>query len=64
MGAIVGPIVIGFLLGLALPHKINFLAVAIPAIIAVIAVALIRPVKVEEETIIAANHVEPIKQTS
>jgi MFS transporter, AAHS family, benzoate transport protein len=64
MGAIVGPIIIGFLLGLALPHKINFLAVAIPAIIAVIAVALIRPVKTEDETISEANLVEPIKQTS
>ena len=64
MGAIVGPIVIGFLLGLALPHKINFLAVAIPAIIAVIAVALIRPVKVTDDALVDANTVQPIKQTT
>ena len=33
VGAIVGPIIIGFLLGMELPHKMNFLAVAIPAIV-------------------------------
>jgi MFS transporter, AAHS family, benzoate transport protein len=64
MGAIVGPIIIGFLLGLALPHKINFLAVAIPAIIAVIAVALIRPAKVVDETVTQANTTHVIKQTT
>ncbi len=41
VGAIVGPIIIGFLLGMELPHKMNFLAVAIPAIIGAISVALI-----------------------
>ena len=64
MGAIVGPIIIGFLLGLALPHKINFLAVAIPAIIAVIAVALIRPAKVVDETVTQANTTHVMKQTT
>jgi MFS transporter, AAHS family, benzoate transport protein len=64
MGAIVGPIIIGFLLGLALPHKINFLAVAIPAIIAVIAVALIRPAKVVDEAATQANTTHVIKQTT
>lgn len=42
VGAIVGPIIIGVLLGMDLPHKMNFLAVAIPAVIGAIAVALIR----------------------
>ncbi|WP_419224925.1 MFS transporter [Acinetobacter sp. A2] len=42
VGAIVGPIIIGILLGMDLPHKMNFLAVAIPAVIGAIAVALIR----------------------
>ena len=41
IGAIVGPIIIGFLLGMELPHKMNFLAVAIPAIIGAISVAMI-----------------------
>ncbi|MGI1793903.1 MFS transporter [Acinetobacter variabilis] len=41
VGAIVGPIIIGFLLGMELPHKMNFLAVAIPAIIGAISVAMI-----------------------
>ena len=42
IGAIVGPIVIGILLAMELPHKWNFIAVAIPALIGVIAVSLIR----------------------
>ena len=41
-GAIVGPICIGILLGMELPHKWNFIAVAIPAIVGAIAVLLIR----------------------
>lgn len=41
IGAIVGPIVIGMLLGMELPHKWNFIAVAIPALIGAIAVAMI-----------------------
>lgn len=49
IGAIVGPIMIGFLLGMELPHKLNFLAVAIPAIIGAIAIALIRKPKEEIE---------------
>lgn len=42
MGAIVGPIIIGYLLGMELPHKMNFIAVAIPAIIGGIAILLIK----------------------
>ncbi|MFC0252553.1 MFS transporter [Massilia consociata] len=42
-GAILAPIVIGTLVGMALPLQHNFLAIAIPAVIAAIAVACIRP---------------------
>ena len=48
VGAIVGPIVIGMLLGMELPHKMNFIAVAIPAIIAAFAVSLIKTNPAEE----------------
>ena len=41
-GAIVGPIVIGMLLGMELPHKWNFIAVAMPGIIGIIAISMIR----------------------
>lgn len=41
VGAIVGPICIGILLGMELPHKWNFIAVAIPALIGMIAVSMI-----------------------
>lgn len=40
-GAILAPIVIGSLVGMALPLQQNFLAIAVPAVIAAIAVALI-----------------------
>jgi AAHS family benzoate transporter-like MFS transporter len=40
-GAILAPIVIGTLVGMALPLQQNFMAIAIPAVIAVIAVSLI-----------------------
>ncbi len=40
-GAILAPIVIGTLVGMALPLQQNFMAIAIPAVIAAIAVALI-----------------------
>jgi AAHS family benzoate transporter-like MFS transporter len=41
-GAILAPIVIGTLVGMALPLQQNFVAIAIPAVIATVAVALIR----------------------
>lgn len=41
-GAILAPIVIGTLVGMALPLQQNFVAIAIPAVIAVVAVSLIR----------------------
>ncbi|MDM0110398.1 MFS transporter [Variovorax sp. J22R24] len=40
-GAILAPIVIGSLVGLALPLQLNFMAIAVPAVIAAIAVAMI-----------------------
>ena len=41
-GAILAPIVIGTLVGMALPLEQNFMAIAIPAVIAVLAVSQIR----------------------
>lgn len=40
-GAILAPIVIGALVGMALPLQLNFVAFAVPAVIAAVAVALI-----------------------
>ncbi|WOE30862.1 MULTISPECIES: MFS transporter [unclassified Acinetobacter] len=42
MGAIVGPILIGALLGMSLPAYVNFIAVGLPVLITAIAVSLIR----------------------
>ena len=41
MGAIIGPILIGSLLGMNLPAHFNFIAVGFPVLITAIAVALI-----------------------
>ena len=41
MGAIIGPILIGGLLGMNLPAHFNFIAVGLPVLITSIAVALI-----------------------
>jgi MFS transporter, AAHS family, benzoate transport protein len=40
-GAILAPIVIGALVAMALPLQLNFIAIAIPAVIAAIAVSMI-----------------------
>ncbi len=40
-GAIIGPILIGMLLGMELPHQFNFMAVGLPVIVVALAVALI-----------------------
>jgi MFS transporter, AAHS family, benzoate transport protein len=40
-GAILAPIVIGTLVGMALPLQQNFMAISIPAVIAAIAVSMI-----------------------
>ena len=65
VGAIVGPIIIGFLLGMELPHKMNFLAVAIPAIIGAISVALIvrKDLNVERnaETLLSKQKLNSVK---
>lgn len=53
IGAIVGPIVIGFLLGLELAHQYNFIALAVPAFICAISVALIKMPK--KEKVVAAQ---------
>ena len=44
----VGAIVIGVLLGMELPYKLNFIAVAIPAVLAAIAVSFLRLNSAEE----------------
>jgi AAHS family benzoate transporter-like MFS transporter len=41
-GAILGPIIMGTLIGMSLPIEQNFMAISIPAVIAACAVALIR----------------------
>lgn len=40
-GAIVGPLMGGALLAMALPHHLNFLALAVPGVIATVAIALV-----------------------
>ena len=40
-GAILAPILIGALVGMQLPLEMNFIAIAIPAVIALIAVGLV-----------------------
>lgn len=42
VGAIVGPIITGMLLAMNLPHAYNFLAIGIPALIATIAMAVLK----------------------
>ncbi|WP_180023011.1 MFS transporter [Acinetobacter sp. YH16044] len=54
-GAIVGPILIGYLLGLELPHKWNFIAVAIPGVIGAIAIFFIRKAQTDEEVAALEN---------
>ena len=61
VGAIVGPIVIGILLGMELPHKMNFIAVAIPAIIGGIAVLFIKREKVIDTPVkVSTKNVETV----
>lgn len=42
LGAVVGPILTGILLSLGLPHKLNFVMIAIPAIIAIFAISMLK----------------------
>ncbi len=59
MGAIVGPILIGSLLGMNLPAHFNFIAVGLPVLITAIAVALImhddEPEKIAAQNVAAAK---------
>jgi AAHS family benzoate transporter-like MFS transporter len=41
IGAIIGPVLTGALLTFELPHQMNFLAIAIPGIIAALAIFLV-----------------------
>jgi len=65
-GAILAPIVIGVLVGLNLPLQLNFIAIAIPALIAIIAIALVdhrRSASAHHEDVsaeIAEPAVEPV----
>ena len=59
MGAIVGPILIGGLLGMNLPAHFNFIAVGLPVLITAIAVALI--MHDDEPEKIAAQNVAAVK---
>ncbi|HEV8691901.1 MAG TPA: MFS transporter, partial [Ideonella sp.] len=43
IGAILAPIVIGALVGMALPLQQNFMAIALPGLIAAIAISLVDP---------------------
>ncbi|MDM0115201.1 MFS transporter [Variovorax sp. J22R133] len=62
-GAILAPIAIGSLVGMALPLEQNFMAIAIPAVIAAVAVACIRhglssgAQRVEDNTDVAPAHI-------
>ncbi len=41
IGAIIGPVLTGALLSLELPHQMNFLAIAIPGVIAALAIFMV-----------------------
>jgi hypothetical protein len=64
-GAILAPIVIGTLVGMALPLEQNFIAIAIPAVIALIAVGLVnqavrpRPCNTEQRESSLQVHAAP-----
>ncbi|WP_139119111.1 MFS transporter, partial [Acinetobacter pittii] len=58
IGAIVGPILTGLLLGLELPHKMNFVMIAIPAILALFAVMVLRRYAAEKQPITPKLNVE------
>ena len=57
IGAIVGPILTGMLLTLNLPHTMNFVMIAIPAMIAIFAIASLKRHKFDEEE----HQVEQVK---
>ena len=56
IGAIVGPVLTGALLTLELPHQMNFLAIAIPGVIAAIAIFLVNlKASVDGKTLAASS---------
>jgi AAHS family benzoate transporter-like MFS transporter len=56
IGAIVGPVLTGALLTLELPHQMNFLVIAIPGVIAAIAIFLVNlKASVEKNTVLSAT---------
>lgn len=58
IGAIVGPVLTGALLNLELPHQMNFLAIAIPGVIAALAVFLVNlKASVDGETAKESNEI-------
>jgi AAHS family benzoate transporter-like MFS transporter len=61
-GAIIGPILIGMLLGMELPHQFNFMAVGLPVIVVALAVALIvRQDKVVKADPLAVKKLNTVK---
>ncbi|WP_434082588.1 MFS transporter [Acinetobacter terrestris] len=61
-GAIVGPILIGMLLGMELPHQLNFMAVGLPVVIVAIAVSLIvRKDRVVDADSVAEQKLKAVK---
>ncbi len=56
IGAIVGPVLTGALLTFELPHQMNFLVIAIPGVIAAIAIFLVNlKASVEKNTVLSAT---------
>lgn len=61
-GAILAPIVIGTLIGMALPLQYNFFVMAVPAVVAALAAALIKQER--SATAVAASHSAPLMRAA
>jgi MFS transporter, AAHS family, benzoate transport protein len=56
VGAIVGPVLTGALLGFDLPHQMNFIAIAVPGCIAALAITLVNlNVAVDAQQVVSAD---------
>jgi len=64
MGSFLGPILGGFLLSMTLPIHINFIAFAIPGLIAAIALALVPVKHASKESNEIHAELEPQKNVS
>ena len=65
IGAIVGPVLTGALLTLELPHQMNFLVIAIPGVIAALAIFMVNlKASVEGEKVKTSDVVTGVKQTA